>query len=76
MNRIDVTYGEDMNKLTEYLKDKGIGSLSDFGDRVKEIHEYNLDAYAEENPTLEMAYRELIIDIIEENKNEKIWNTR
>ena len=51
---------------TDLLEDKGIGSLSDFVDRVKEIHEYNLDAYPGENPILEMAYRELIIDIIEE----------
>ena len=51
--------------MKEYLEDKGIGSLSDFIDRVKEIHEYNLDAYPEENPTLEMAYRELIADIKE-----------
>lgn len=55
-----------MDKLTEYLEDKGIGSLSDFVDRVKEIHEYNLDAYPEENPTLEMAYRELIAELLEE----------
>jgi|TARA_R100000353_G_scaffold142256_1_gene101528 hypothetical protein len=61
-----------MDKLTEYLENKGIGSLADFVDRVKEIHEYNLDAYSDENPTLEMAYRELITDIVEEIENEKI----
>ncbi len=65
-----------MDKLTEYLENKGIGSLADFVDRVKEIHEYNLDAYSDENPTLEMAYRELITDIVEEIENEKIWSIR
>jgi hypothetical protein len=46
------------------LEDKGIGSLSDFVDRVKEIHEYNVSQYPNENPTLEGAYEELLIDII------------
>tara|TARA_R110002020_G_scaffold253250_1_gene466988 strand:- start:218 stop:460 length:243 start_codon:yes stop_codon:yes gene_type:complete len=49
---------------TDLLEDKGIGSLSDFVDRVKEIHEYNLEQYPDENNTLEGAYRELLIDII------------
>ena len=52
--------------MKEYLEDKGIGSLSDFVDRVTEIHEYNLSQYPEENPTLEMAYRELIAELLEE----------
>ena len=55
---------------SEYLEDKGIGSLLDFVDRVKEIHEYNLEQYPDENPTLEGAYRELLIDIVEEIGND------
>ena len=49
---------------TDLLEDKGIGSLSDFVDRVKELHEYNNEQYSDENNTLELAYKELLIDII------------
>ena len=55
---------------SEYLEDKGIGSLSDFVDRVKEIHAYNLEQYSDEKPTLEGSYRELLIDIVEDIGND------
>jgi len=59
----------------QYLEGKGIGSLSGFIERVVEIHEYNLLSRLEsrregdhqEKPTLELAYRELIIEILQEN---------
>ena len=59
----------------QYLEDKGIGSLSGFIERVIEIHEHNLldrlessiEGNHQEKPTLELAYRELIIEILQEN---------
>ena len=55
--------------MKDYLEDKGIGSLSGFVERVIEIHDHNLSNYPETKPTLQMAYRELIEDIIEEHNN-------
>jgi len=55
--------------MKDYLEDKGIGSLSGFVERVIEIHEHNLSNYPETKPTLQMAYRELIEDILEEHNN-------
>ena len=55
--------------MKDYLEDKGIGSLSGFVERVREIHEHNFSNYPETKPTLEMAYRQLIEDILEESNN-------